>query len=139
MEGRFKVKIWDTENNKWYEPINEASRGNLYQLYLSPNGSLFERSSKDGFTHESLFPDRYIKVQCTGLKDKNGKLIYESDIVKRNKDVGVIAYSDLQARLVFNKGSHSYSLSSLESYEIIGNIYESHPELLELKEVKDGR
>lgn len=121
MEDRFKYRF--------YHPKKE-----VYE-----HGKLIKSESYDAhMVYEHILDlDRLsidedtVIMQCTGLKDKNGKLIYESDIVKRNKDVGVIAYSDLQARLVFNKGSHSYSLSSLESYEIIGNIYESHPELLE--------
>jgi hypothetical protein len=86
------------------------------------------------------------KLQCTGLKDKNGRLIYEGDIVLENmwfhqkgpeivlrayaingktgepmKDAAPIEYPWFNFKLV--DGKYQYV-----SLEIIGNIYEN-PEL----------
>ena len=74
------------------------------------------------------------KCQCTGLKDKNGKLIYEGDIVK-----DLIIPEIFYIVKWFNSGFYLESTISGSFFkfdntqqEVIGNIYEN-PELL-----KDG-
>ena len=84
-------------------------------------------SYADDFT-----PDEEIKIsegillQSTGLKDKNGKLIYEGDVlnvtVEGETRIRVIEFNEIRAR--FNLDVY-YAKNS----EIIGSIYEN-PELL---------
>lgn len=81
--------------------------------------------------------DEYWITQCTGLKDKNGKLIYEGDIVKNwdNLIYQIIWLGDCACFMVENIRSKNklsiYALISLQNnLEIVGNIYEN-PELLE--------
>ena len=75
-----------------------------------------------------------ILMQYTGLKDKNGKEIYEGDIVKSyyyipNEDgtegeryvVKLINYDEILCK---------YNIDMFENLEVIGNIYDN-PELLE--------
>ena len=82
------------------------------------------------------FPDNYILMQCTGLKDSEGNLIYEGDILEWDTKEGMIfkywvvwddefgAWTDHDKELTISE------LLKDEDNRIIGNIYEN-PELLQ--------
>lgn len=72
----------------------------------------------------------YQVMQFTGLKDKNGKEIYEGDIVKYDdeEDLFEIIWSKEDAGLKIKSGNY-INLIEPEYLEVIGNIYEN-PELL---------
>lgn len=79
--------------------------------------------------------------QCTGLKDKNGKLIWENDIVKclyncygeKFVYIGKVIYKEDTCRFVaVNSESTDYEWWN-EEKEVIGNIFDNK-ELLESEE-----
>jgi hypothetical protein len=119
MQDRFKFRAWDTENREW--------------VYVQMGHS-------DGIPPISkpvVFDGNWqcVIMQYTGLKDKNGKEIFEGDIIKA-KSYGSEEIFCMEWIGETGCGCHNglgYYIPSEnnppEEWEVIGNIYEN-PELL---------
>lgn len=109
-----KFRAWDCYNKKM-----------IHHSYHDGRGWMLQANNP-----------HFILMQYTGLHDKNGKEIYEGDVIRiwyytghgtiRNESCGPI---------YFNRGAFTTKEGPIGEYddtevEIIGNIYE-HPELLE--------
>lgn len=138
MKNRFKYRAWDKENKRYIHDVEKglqfySTAGNLRVMTLA----------------EIAESSKYNLEQCTGLRDKNGKLIYEGDVInatppdewsvfdKYNHN-GVLG----KKRVVMRHGGFLLNDDNNEDnywlywaitntcVKIIGNIHEN-PELLE--------
>ena len=71
--------------------------------------------------------------QCTGLKDKNGKLIWENDIVSgrfaENRIVGYIKYGSNAKFYIERNGMYGIYLDNSQDWlEVMGNIFDEGSE-----------
>ena len=127
MNRVIKFKIWDTVEKKF---LSLKSYQNLGAIEVENDGTLTLSSRFRFLTSMMIMPKRFVPCQYTGLKDKNGKEIYEGDNV-RKCNVNYIVMFDPQGYwcLDGNGALNSEMLSSeLPHFEVIGNIYESEVE-----------
>lgn len=130
MNDRFRLRAWNKEEKEMYYDVEGQ-----YDNGCNGMGTMDHQCLTD-----LLEDERYIVEQCTGLKDKNGRLIYEGDIVRVTGDCMTIP-PYLESKLAkvvweincfcfnFPHEDESY-FSECWDYDILGNIHEN-PELLE--------
>lgn len=74
--------------------------------------------------------------QCTGLKDKNGKLIWENDVVNTQCGKAIVVWDKSEWRIkwikdtIWRKDLHFWTNEDDWKCEVIGNIFDNS-ELLE--------
>jgi hypothetical protein len=112
-----QFRIWSPEEKKYY-----YSGGTPSML-----SSFFLQTATLHTVHKMPYQ------RDTFLKDKNGKEIYEGDVIKRE---GVEWWDEVSenTQIIINDitnlpTSHGDWSVDIENYEVIGNIYEN-PELL---------
>ena len=122
MNDRFKFRVWDKYMQAYVENLAENC------VWIEDDGQL----------GAGIDDDSCILEQCTGLKDKNGKLIYIGDIIKCGNgplNTATVEYANGEN---FIDGIYPFNLyhdcgdechCQLRDYpeyacEIIGNIHE---------------
>lgn len=122
MNDRFKFRTW----------IGSSME---YSVGVSPCGSFY--CQKDPHDTHGLITTLYDEdtpvMQCTGLKDKNGKLIYEGDFIESSyipaqgeeKQTGIVEWTPYGYRLGQESLARLWRKDDVFEIQIIGNIYEN--------------
>lgn len=99
--------------------------------YINFDDKSYGVTEEDGLCEEYIF-NEVILMLNTEFKDKNGKYIYEDDIVKNDVNIYTIKRSDGYKLFSMYNGNLYVLLdeSICKEIEVIGNIYENK-ELLE--------
>lgn len=127
-----KFRAWDEEMGKMYVGDFHIVTNGFYVPNNSTTGHLDKSAHFIKFGEEN---PRAILMQFTGLKDKNGKEIYEGDIILTDQ---VVTWNDESQ----NRGDNELfcwgiqngkwtleTYKDREDFEVIGNIYEN-PDLM---------
>jgi len=107
---RFRVRVWNKRANMLYEP---------------PLKSLGE--------YINGMQDTFEFMLCTGLKDSEGKLIWEGDVIEGPHDFGPGGWAVRKGVVEWSPiRGYQWEYWQVPRCKVIGNIYEN-PELLKRK------
>ena len=122
-----KFRAWD---KKYKTMINDIHIVPEYDwLVLSDNDALAERDNRSWKGKGK----QYVLMQFTGLRDKNGREVFEGDILGSEKGrfklPPVVMEDGVNCGCCDDYRGWSLSVNDAKKYKVIGNIYEN-PDLL---------
>lgn len=129
--SRFNFRVWDKTCNQLFYDAQDTydfTRGTPTPIMADSFGELIEDT------------ENFHLMQSTGMVDKNGKEIFEGDVVVGNCQQFVVCFQYCQFVLKkihrYEEKEYDYSLCCFEKHniEVIGNIYEKLELLKEFKE-----
>lgn len=133
MSREIKFRCYIKKSNKMWDAESLRNMGGFALLsgHLSQDFLVLPYPQED-----------YVLMQYTGLKDKNGKEVFEGDVVEAMQEyelgedkwygVGKVEYYNASFIFRYEIDDSWALLTSFDEVKIIGNIYEN-PELLETK------
>ncbi|EKQ20672.1 YopX family protein [Lacticaseibacillus paracasei] len=137
MKREIKFRAWDK--------VHECYLYDVQGAYDTLSGCVKYDDGEDAVYDEECFAgfldnDHYVVEQYTGLHDKNGREIYEGDVLDiglRNQDgkpvIAPVSYETYAAGYVLDNGGNGIWQRLTEDCEVIGNIFEDK-QLLEGKQ-----
>lgn len=136
MEDRYLFKAKRIDNGEWVKgALVYDNRDKLYRIITEIDYSTGTCLTTDNAPRV----DSSTICQCTGLKDKNGELIWENDIVNHKTGKAVVVWDRAEWRIkwikdtIWRKDLHFWTNEDDWKCEVIGNIFDN-PELLESEE-----
>ena len=147
MHDRYLFRAKRTDNGKWVKGMPFEIEGKTMILIQDDDNILRTHYLDENTWNAEIYcveVDKSTICRCTGLKDKNGKLIRENDIIKHYNDTshpekydeGIVRWNEFNIR--FERYSTEMNGSVCMNrdcvYEVIGNIFDN-PDLLEVGEL----
>lgn len=126
MNREIKFRAWHKDLKKMFK---------IGQITLEKGTWNFEPNDRDFIGMSIPSQPSFVLMQYTGLHDKNGKEIYEGDILKvyykGMSGVGYVEYDNdyCEYKIIINTDKDYFSLWKSIDLEKIGNKYDN-PELL---------